>query len=185
MGYQFDELAKALAVETSRRRALQRIVLALLGGFGLALVDRRSTDVVQAAVALKPIAPLTPRQRPIFNQICFNQVIFNQTCPEEETPSNGGENKPDSTKPLTSTERFQHQRTNTSSQEDERIEGNVVGVNPDGRPPTITIANVDGNVVVERRGDALALANSVRAATTSRHSVRSSTSCRSGPLICT
>jgi len=67
-------------------------VLALLGGFGLALVDRRSTDVVEAAAAPEPIAPFTPRQRPIFNQICFNQVIFNQTCPEAETPSNGGEN---------------------------------------------------------------------------------------------
>ena len=177
MGYQFDELAKALAVETSRRGALRTVLLSLLGGVGLALTDRRAPHVAQAAgvpdaapaeaVRIRPRAdaaapPLNVR----FNQIlCFNQVnfngtiFFNQSCPDDPP---GDENKPDSGKSLTPEQRHQRQRTNKSSPEDERLEGNVVAVNPDGQPPTITVANIDGNVIVVLFGDAAKLRQYIR-----------------------
>jgi CSLREA domain-containing protein len=57
---------------------------------------------------------------------------------------------------LTEQERWQQARTNAGSREDERIEGNVLAVNCGARPPTITIGNRDGEVLVELRRSAAA-----------------------------
>jgi hypothetical protein len=162
MGYPFDELAKALAVQTSRRGALKQVALSILAGAGFTVASRREVRVAEAAASPMMAAPTIPSRAILFNQICFNQtIVFNQSCPEETTATND-ENKPDSAPPLTSQQRHQKERTNTSSKEDERLEGNVIGVNLDGQTPTITVANADGNVVVELRGDAVALAQYIR-----------------------
>jgi hypothetical protein len=56
---------------------------------------------------------------------------------------------------LSEQERWQQARTNAGSSEDERIEGDVLAVDCTARPPTITIGNRDGEVIVELRGEAV------------------------------
>ena len=54
----------------------------------------------------------------------------------------------------TEEQRQQRQRTDTSSLDDTRTEGNVVAVNPEASPPAVTIAGRDGDIVLRLRGEA-------------------------------
>ena len=167
----FDELAKAVARGTSRRKALKTFVVSVFGGLAVsALAKDAPTATAATPSALPGVRPMVPRinqydpcinqtfdinQTSIFNNI--NQTINQVDC-EVYFPFGEEDEKP---KP-TGEARHQKERSNKGSKEDERLEGNVVAIDLNGQPPTITIANRDGNVVVVLSGDALADARYIK-----------------------
>ena len=97
---------------------------------------------------------------------CINQTsifVINQTLEdcEEFTPTGSEDEKDEKPKP-TSQEQRQNERTNKGSKDDERVEGNVIALDLGSQPPTMTIANRDGNVVVVLSGDALKAAQYIK-----------------------
>jgi hypothetical protein len=66
------------------------------------------------------------------------------------------------TRRLTEEQRQQRRRSNRSGLDDTRIEGDVVAVDTQARPPTITIASRDGEVTLRLQDDAREQADDVR-----------------------
>jgi hypothetical protein len=62
----------------------------------------------------------------------------------------------------TESERQQRQRTNQGGSDDTHVEGNVVAVHPEARPPYVVIADRDGLVQVNLIGDAASSAGSIQ-----------------------
>jgi len=162
----FDELAKAVARGTSRRKALKTFVVSVLGGLAASAIAKDTPTVAAATPSALPV----PVARPLINQYdpCINQTfdinqtsifnninqIINQVDCDVYFPFGEEDEKP---KP-TGEARHQKERTNKGSKEDERLEGSVTAINLGDQPPTITIANRDGLVVVVLSGDALTVA---------------------------
>jgi hypothetical protein len=70
--------------------------------------------------------------------------------------------KDDGTAERTEEQRQQHQLTNTSNKDDVYVEGNVIELHADERPPYVVIANRDGLVKVLLYGEAAKAADSIR-----------------------
>ncbi|MCC6420546.1 MAG: hypothetical protein IT429_20100, partial [Gemmataceae bacterium] len=162
-----DELAKAVARGTSRRKALKTFVVSVLGGLAVSAISKDTPT----ATAATPLA--VPAVRPIvainLSDPCINVVVINVNGFPVVNATNicdvyfpfGEDEKDEKPKP-TGQQRHQKERSNKGSKEDERVEGNVVAIDLNGQPPTITIANRDGNVVVVLSGDALADARYIK-----------------------
>lgn len=78
------------------------------------------------------------------------------------TPGAAHDEETDHPRRLTQEERRHRERTNRSGADDERIEGNVVGVACGGDTPVVSIANRDGVVAVRLLGAAHRRCNLVR-----------------------
>jgi hypothetical protein len=163
----FDELAKAVARGSSRRKALKTFVVSVLGGLAVsALAKDAPTATAATPSALPGVRPMIPINQydPCLNQTFninqtsvfrINQTINQVDC---EVYFPFGEDEKDEKPKPTGQERHQKERTNKGSKEDERLEGSVTAINLGDEPPTITIANRDGLVVVVLSGDALTVA---------------------------
>jgi hypothetical protein len=77
-------------------------------------------------------------------------------------PSPNNDDEEDKPRVETEDERRQRERTNRAGKDDEHVEGNVVEVHPDDRPPYIVIANRDGLVKVELYKDAAQVAEDIK-----------------------
>jgi hypothetical protein len=93
------------------------------------------TDAIEAA-ALAPGGPVTGSDSPTE----FPASVAS-------SPPTTGDDKPD-VRRLTEEQRQQRGRTDTSSLDDTRTEGNVVAASCESDPPTVEIANRDGKVTV-------------------------------------
>ena len=102
-------------------------------------LEVRATDDAGAVQGFEPAGTLT---------------VAGVTPVEGPEPGSAGSPAEDQLPKPTAQARWQHAHTNAGSREDERIEGNVVAVDAAGSPPTVTIADRDGLVVLRLHGDA-------------------------------
>jgi hypothetical protein len=109
-------------------------------GFGSILIDQPTKYAHQAGEPIRRLAITDDLWRPI-------------SSPEDDT---------DKPRKETDEERQQRHRTNASNRDDEHTEGNVLAVTCDADPPTITIANRDGDVDIHLQGDAAQACRSAR-----------------------
>ena len=77
-------------------------------------------------------------------------------------PSPNNDDEEDKPRVETEDERRNRERTNRAGKDDEYVEGNVVEVHPDERPPYVVIANRDGLVKVVLFKDASQVADDIR-----------------------
>jgi hypothetical protein len=78
------------------------------------------------------------------------------------TPPAAVEENEDKPRKLTEEQRRQKERSNAGSEEDERVEGNVIAVHCDRTPPEIVIVNRDGEVTLRLVRGAASLCQSAR-----------------------
>jgi CSLREA domain-containing protein len=111
-------------------------------------VEVRATDDAGVVQGFEPAGTLSvagasaPTTEVPTTQLPSTEVASTGTRSEEQAPR------------LTRQQRWQHAHTNAGSPEDARVEGNVVAVDHDARPPMVTIADRDGLVMLLLRGDA-------------------------------